>query len=242
LKNVVYAALLAALFLACPRSKETATTSGTQSETTTTATSSTTTETTAGSAPAGTNPAQTAADQEKPMSNYEGKVAEIHTSKGEIDIRFFPDVAPNHVRNFLELAEKGFYNGTKFHRVIPGFMIQGGDPNTISGAPSTWGMGGSPKKVPGEFNAISHKRGIVSMARSQDRNSASSQFFIVVKDSTFLNNEYTVFGQVTKGMEVADAIVNAPSDPGNNRPKDPVTIDSIVIREATEAESGPAPK
>jgi peptidyl-prolyl cis-trans isomerase B (cyclophilin B) len=242
LKTVVSAALLAALVLACGRSNEKPA-SGTQSETTTTtATSSTTAENTSGGTTPATVPAQTADDQEKPMSDYEGKVAELHTSKGEIDIRFFPEVAPNHVRNFLELAEKGFYNGTKFHRVIPGFMIQGGDPNTISGAPNTWGMGGSPKKIAGEFSSISHKRGIVSMARSQDRNSASSQFFIVVKDSTFLDKEYTVFGQVTKGMEVADAIVNAPSDSGNNRPKEPVTIDSIVIRPATEAENGPAPK
>ncbi len=123
------------------------------------------------------------------MSNDKGRVAELHTSKGEIEIRFFAQVAPNHVRNFLELAEKGFYNGTKFHRVIPGFMIQGGDPNTISGSPLTGGMGGSPNKIRAEFNSISHKRGIVSMARSQDPDSASSQFFIVVKDSNFLEQQ-----------------------------------------------------
>ena len=99
------------------------------------------------------------------MSAYQNKVAELHTSAGEIDIRFFPDVAPNHVKNFIDLAEKGFYNGTKFHRVIPGFMIQGGDPNTVSGSPSTWGTGGSGKNVAAEFNSVSHKRGIVSMAR-----------------------------------------------------------------------------
>ena len=175
------------------------------------------------------------------MSNYEGKIAELHTSKGEIDIRFFPEVAPNHVQNFLDLAQKGFYNGTKFHRVIPGFMIQGGDPNTISGSPSTWGTGGSPNKLKAEFNSIAHKRGIVSMARSQDPNSASSQFFIVTSDSTFLDNNYTVFGQVTKGMEVADVIVNGKKD-RNDRPDEPVSINSIVIRDATDAEKGPAPK
>src|SRR5881275_3464005 len=118
-------------------------------------------------------------EEEKPMSYYEDKVAELHTSAGEIDVRFFPDVAPNHVRNFIDLAEKGFYNGTKFHRCIPGFMIQGGDPNTISGSPATWGTGGSGKNVPAEFSAVKHKRGIVSMARSSDPDSASSQFFIV---------------------------------------------------------------
>jgi peptidyl-prolyl cis-trans isomerase B (cyclophilin B) len=242
LKNVVYAALLTALVLSCGRSNESAP-SGTQSETTTTTTasSSTTAGTATDAVPAPPPGAENASTQEKPMSN-EGKVAELHTSKGEIDIRFFPDVAPNHVQNFITLAEKGFYNGTKFHRVIPGFMIQGGDPNTVSGSPSTWGMGGSPNKLKAEFNAISHKRGIVSMARSQDPNSASSQFFIVTTDSPFLDKQYTVFGQVTKGMDVADAIVKAPSDPSTNRPKEPVTIDSIVIRDATDAEKGPAPK
>ena len=228
MKNAVYAALLAALVLSCGRSNETAT-SGTQSETTTTVTSTTTTETAAGdTALTGTTPAQTAGDQEKPMSDYEGKVAELHTSKGQIDIRFFPEVAPNHVRNFLELAGKGAYNGTKFHRVIPGFMIQGGDPNTVSGSPSTWGMGGSPNKIRAEFNDISHKRGIVSMARSQDPNSASSQFFIVVKDSTFLDHEYTVFGQVTKGMDVVDQIVSAPRD-GRDLPDKPVAMTSVTV-------------
>ncbi|HEV7488795.1 MAG TPA: peptidylprolyl isomerase [Thermoanaerobaculia bacterium] len=175
------------------------------------------------------------------MSQYENKVAELHTSAGEIDIRFYPDVAPNHVKNFIDLAEKGFYNGTKFHRVIPGFMIQGGDPNTVSGSPATWGTGGSGKNVSAEFNSISHKRGIVSMARSNDPNSASSQFFIVVADSTFLDKQYTVFGQVTKGMDVADKIVGATRD-GQDRPNNPTSIDKIVIRDAKADEQGPAPK
>jgi cyclophilin family peptidyl-prolyl cis-trans isomerase len=189
-----------------------------------------------------TQTAQTAtASQETSMAQYENKVAELKTSKGEIHIRFFPDVAPNHVRNFIDLAQKGFYNGTKFHRVIPGFMIQGGDPNTKSGDPGTWGTGGSGQNVRAEFNAVPHRRGIVSMARSQNPNSASSQFFIVVADSTFLDNQYTVFGQVTKGMEVADAIVNAPRG-AQDRPNDPVTIQSVTIRDARPDESGPAPK
>ncbi|HEV7921867.1 MAG TPA: peptidylprolyl isomerase [Thermoanaerobaculia bacterium] len=172
------------------------------------------------------------------MSDNEPKVAELHTSAGEIDIRFFPDLAPNHVKNFLTLAGQGFYNGTKFHRVIPGFMIQGGDPNTIQGEANTWGTGGSPNKLKAEFNAIPHKRGIVSMARSNSPDSASSQFFIVVKDSNFLDRNYTVFGEVTKGMEVADKIVNGKRD-RNDRPDEPVTIESITIRPATAEESKP---
>ena len=175
------------------------------------------------------------------MSEYDNKVAELHTTVGEIDIRFFPDVAPNHVKNFLDLANKGFYNGTKFHRIIPGFMIQGGDPNTISGSPYSWGTGGSGTNVSAEFNTVSHKRGIVSMARSNDPNSASSQFFIVTTDSPFLDRQYTVFGQVTKGMDVADKIVNA-SKGANDRPNDPVAITKIVVRDARDDEKGPAPK
>ncbi|HYH06528.1 MAG TPA: peptidylprolyl isomerase [Thermoanaerobaculia bacterium] len=175
------------------------------------------------------------------MSAYENKVAELHTSAGQINIRFFPDVAPNHVRNFLDLAQQGFYDGTKFHRVIPGFMIQGGDPNSKAGDPSTWGTGGSPNKVKAEFNSVSHRRGIVSMARSPHPDSASSQFFIVTSDSAFLDNNYTVFGQVTKGMEVADAIVNAPKA-GGDRPQNPVAITKIVVRDANDDEKGPTPK
>jgi cyclophilin family peptidyl-prolyl cis-trans isomerase len=205
-------------------------------ETTTTQATPTAT-TTAAAKPA----APAAAKQEKkPMSTNE-KVAELHTTAGEIDIRFFPDVAPNHVKNFLDLAQKGFYNGTKFHRVIPNFMIQGGDPNTISGNPATWGTGGSPNNVKAEFNSVPHKRGIVSMARSNDPDSASSQFFIVVADSRFLDNNYTVFGQVTKGMDVADKIVSAPKG-AQDRPTNPVTITKVIVRDAREGETGPAPK
>jgi cyclophilin family peptidyl-prolyl cis-trans isomerase len=173
------------------------------------------------------------------MSQYENKVAELHTTAGQINIRFFPDVAPNHVKNFLDLAERGFYDGTKFHRVIPGFMIQGGDPNTIKGDPRTWGTGGNGDNyVKAEFSSVPHKRGIVSMARAQSPNSASSQFFIVVADSTFLDKQYSVFGEVTKGMEVADKIVNASRGP-NDRPDAPVAITKIVIRDANEDEKGP---
>jgi cyclophilin family peptidyl-prolyl cis-trans isomerase len=185
-------------------------------------------------------PAPKAASEEKPMSYYENKVAELHTSAGEIDIRFFPEVAPNHVKNFIDLAEKGFYNGTKFHRVIPGFMIQGGDPNTISGSPATWGTGGSDKNVNAEFNSIKHKRGIISMARAADPNSARSQFFVMVADYPSLDGQYSAFGQVTKGMDVADKIVSAPTGP-NDRPLNPTAIEKIIIRDAKPDERGPAP-
>ena len=169
------------------------------------------------------------------MSNYENRIAELHTTAGQINIRFLPDVAPNHVKNFIDLSEKGFYDGTKFHRVIPGFMIQGGDPNTKAGNPATWGTGGSQQNIKAEFNKIPHKRGIVSMARAQSPDSASSQFFIVVQDSTFLDNQYTVFGEVTEGMDVADKIVNAPRG-AQDRPNDPVAITKVVVRDAREDE------
>jgi len=180
-------------------------------------------------------------DKKGSMSEYTDKVAELHTTAGEIDIRFFPDVAPKHVKNFIDLAKSGFYNGTKFHRVIPGFMIQGGDPNTKSPDTSTWGYGGPPTKVPAEFSSVKHKRGIVSMARSADPNSAGSQFFIMVADAPSLDNQYSVFGEVTKGMDVADKIVSAPRG-ANDRPNSPTTIEKVVIRDAKASEKGPTPK
>ncbi|HEX8409132.1 MAG TPA: peptidylprolyl isomerase [Thermoanaerobaculia bacterium] len=173
--------------------------------------------------------------QEKPMSAYENKIVELHTTAGQINLRFFPDIAPNHVKNFIDLSEQGFYNGTKFHRVIPGFVIQGGDPNTVSGNPATWGTGGSPKNVKAEFSPRPHKRGILSMARSGHPDSASSQFFICVADVQSLDNAYTVFGEVTQGMDVVDTIVNAPRLPGD-RPENPTTITKAVVRDATDAE------
>jgi cyclophilin family peptidyl-prolyl cis-trans isomerase len=179
--------------------------------------------------------------EEKPMSHYENKIAEVHTTAGQFNIRFFPDVAPGHVKNFIDLSEQGFYNNTKFHRVIPGFVIQGGDPNTISGNPSTWGTGGSPKNLKAEFNAIPHKRGILSMARSGHPDSASSQFFVCVADVPSLDNQYTVFGVVTQGMDIVDKIVNAPTI--GERPQSPVAITKVVVREAqTDAEKAPTPK
>ena len=122
------------------------------------------------------------------FSQSDEQLVILETNLGNITIEFFTDDAPNHVNNFIKLSESGFYDGTIFHRIIPGFMIQGGDPNTISGDPSTWGTGGPEERIDAEFNTIKHNRGIVSMARSADPNSAGSQFFIVHKDSTSLMN------------------------------------------------------
>ena len=141
----------------------------------------------------------------------------INTNLGNIQFELLSDIAPETVRNFIKLAKSGFYDGTLFHRVIPKFMIQGGDPNTKESDKSTWGTGGPGYNIKAEFNSRSHLRGIVSMARSSDPDSAGSQFFIVTGDSTFLDREYTVFGQVVDGMEVADNIVNLPRD-GNDCP------------------------
>jgi peptidyl-prolyl cis-trans isomerase B (cyclophilin B) len=153
----------------------------------------------------------------------------IKTKFGDMEIVFFPDKAPNHVQNFIKLSKSGYYNGTIFHRVIPGFMIQGGDPNTKDPKkPETYGMGGPSEKLKAEFNDTPHRRGIVSMARTNDPNSAGSQFFIVVKDSNFLDGQYTVFGEVVKGMEVADKIVSLPRNPRNDLPNERVEITVTV--------------
>lgn len=153
----------------------------------------------------------------------------VKTRFGEMEIKFHPDVAPKHVENFIKLAKEGFYNGTIFHRVIPGFMIQGGDPNTKDSLKKdTYGQGGPGYTIDAEFNDIPHKRGVVSMARASDPNSAGSQFFIVVEDSRFLDRKYTVFGEVTKGLGVADKIVNLPRDERDN-PKERVEMTVSIV-------------
>ncbi|MBI5426756.1 MAG: peptidylprolyl isomerase [Nitrospinae bacterium] len=157
------------------------------------------------------------------------EVAVIETTLGIVELKFFSDKAPGHVKNFKDLANKGFYNGTTFHRVIPGFMVQGGDPNTQSEDRATHGMGGPGYTIKAEFNDISHKRGIVSMARAQDPNSAGSQFFIVTKDSNFLDRNYTVFGEVAKGMDVVDKIVNSKRDARDN-PVERIVMKSVTIQ------------
>ena len=154
----------------------------------------------------------------------------IKTDFGDVKFSLLPDIAPETVRNFVSLAKKGFYDGTLFHRVIPGFMIQGGDPNTKNSDKSTWGQGGPGYNLKAEFNSRSHLRGIVSMARANDPDSAGSQFFIVTSDSTFLDRQYTVFGEVVDGIEVADKIVNLPRD-GNDCPEQEVKMLEVTISE-----------
>ena len=154
-----------------------------------------------------------------------GETAVIETKFGEIEIEFLEDKAPGHVKNFVDLARKGFYDGTTFHRVIPGFMIQGGCPNTkdAKAGKGSHGTGGPGHTVKAEFNDTPHKRGIVSMARAQDPNSAGSQFFICVADSGFLDRQYTAFGRVVRGMEAVDRVVAAPRD-GRDNPNDRIEM------------------
>ena len=157
-----------------------------------------------------------------------GEIAVIETTLGNIELEFLEDKAPGHVKNFKELSKKGFYDGTIFHRVIPGFMIQGGDPNSKSEDRSAHGTGGPGYTIKAEFNDTPHDRGVLSMARSQDPNSAGSQFFIVVKDAHFLDGKYTAFGRVISGMDVADKIVNSPRDNRDN-PIDRIEMKSVKI-------------
>ena len=160
------------------------------------------------------------------MSN---EIAVIETSLGNIEFELLEDVAPGHVKNFKDLAKEGFYDGTIFHRVIPGFMVQGGDPNTKSDDRSSHGMGGPGHTIKAEFNDEPHVRGIVSMARSQDPDSAGSQFFVVVKDSDFLDGQYTAFGRVISGMDVVDKIIDSPKDDKDN------PIDRIEMKVTIES-------
>ena len=163
--------------------------------------------------------------------------AVISTQFGDIVLEFFDDLAPKHVESFKFHAQNGYYNGTTFHRVIPGFMIQGGDPLTNSEDRSRHGTGGNAAKffgigsesnestwdLPAEFSPTPHERGILSMARSQNPDSGGSQFFICVADARFLDNQYTVFGKVVSGLDVVDAIVSAPRD-GRDNPDDRIEM------------------
>ncbi len=151
------------------------------------------------------------------VANEKAPRVTIKTRFGEMEIVLFPELAPRHVESFVSLARKGFYNGTIFHRVIPGFMIQGGDPNTKD--PSNrkaHGTGGPGYTLPAEFSKIRHEPGIVSAARAADPNSAGSQFFIMVGNAPHLDGQYTVFGEVASGMDVANEIVRQPQDRKNN--------------------------
>ena len=164
-----------------------------------------------------------------------GPKAIIKTKFGDIHLRLYPDVAPNHVGNFIKLAKSGFYDGTIFHRVIPGFMIQGGDPNTKNSLrKETYGQGGpkdekgNPILLKAEFSDIPHKRGIVSMARANEPDTAGSQFFVVVEQSPFLDGKYTAFGEVTKGLGVADKIVSVPRN-DHDLPNDRIEMTVTIV-------------
>ena len=207
---------------------------------------------------AGSAVAQEAAAQEQDTT-----FARLDTDLGSILLVFYPELAPHHVDNFVHLSSTGFYDGSKFHRIVPGFVIQGGDPNSKDADPRNDGMGGptmtdvltdedlelvqkvndmleakgykgldGPANLKAEFSqTIKHSRGTLSMARSQDLDSAGSQFFICVAPTAQLDGKYTIFGQVVTGMDVADIIVNAEKNPsaGRDAPRDPVAINKATI-------------
>jgi peptidyl-prolyl cis-trans isomerase B (cyclophilin B) len=157
------------------------------------------------------------------------EVAVIKTSEGEMVAEFWPDVAPKTVENFKKLAKSGFYDGTAFHRVIKGFMIQGGDPLTKDESKKArWGTGDPGYKIDAEFNKKSHERGVLSMARSQDPNSAGSQFFICHGAPKFLDGQYTAFGKLIKGDDVLEKIATTKTLPGD-RPEKRMNVESIKI-------------
>lgn len=155
----------------------------------------------------------------------------IQTRHGDITVQLFPDLAPKHAESFRNLVKDGFYDGTCFHRVIPGFMIQGGDPNSKDAeARHAHGTGGPGYSVPAEFSDRKHLRGTLSAARSQDPNSAGSQFFLCVADSPWLDGQYSIFGEVVSGIEVADKIVAEPRDERDN-PLERVEVTMKLISE-----------
>jgi peptidyl-prolyl cis-trans isomerase B (cyclophilin B) len=162
------------------------------------------------------------------------EVAVIKTSAGEMVIGFWPDVAPKTVENFIKLAKQGFYDGTAFHRIVKGFMIQGGDPNTKDpNKAELYGTGGPGYQIKAEFNDRKHELGVISMARSRDPDSAGSQFFICLGDAPFLNGKYTAFGKLIKGQDVLLKIGDTPVGPSpsgeNSRPLQRVSLESIKI-------------
>jgi peptidyl-prolyl cis-trans isomerase B (cyclophilin B) len=162
------------------------------------------------------------------------ELAQITTTEGEMLIEFWPDVAPKTVENFKTLAQKGFYDGTCFHRIIRGFMIQGGDPLTKDSArESHWGTGGPGYQIKAEFNDRSHQRGVISMARSANPDSAGSQFFICDGDASFLDRQYTAFGRLVKGDDVLAKIAGTPVGPGGSgeqsKPQKRIGVVSIKI-------------
>ncbi len=171
------------------------------------------------------------------MSNEpnNNEVAVIKTGYGELTLAFWPDAAPKTVENFKQLARAGFYDGTAFHRILKGFMIQGGCPHTKEGGSGAPGTGGPGWKVKAEFNAKPHVRGVVSMARSSHPDSAGSQFFICHGDAKFLDRQYTAFGQLAAGDDVLERIANVPTKPGGggekSAPVERVAVESVKIVE-----------
>jgi len=169
----------------------------------------------------------------KESSNPSTPQVIIHTTSGDMTVEFWSDVAPKTVANFLKLSREGFYNGTAFHRIIKGFMIQGGCPKSKQGANGMPGTGGPGYQIKAEFNNRSHQKGVLSMARSQDVDSAGSQFFICHGDASFLNNKYTAFGKLVKGEDVLDKIAAIPcTGPERSSPTERVEITGVEIIEA----------
>jgi peptidyl-prolyl cis-trans isomerase B (cyclophilin B) len=197
-----------------------------------------------------------------PVAAAERPFVSLHTDAGTISAVLYPELAPHHVANFLHLSRTGFYNGTLFHRIVPGYIIQGGDPNSKDEDPRNDGLGGpsledvlGPEELAlveevntllaekgytgvneevnlkAEFSTdVTHERGVLSMARAPDPDSAGSQFFIAVTATPQLDGQYTIFGQVVEGMDVVDAIVSAPTDPAiRQRPAEPVSIVSMEV-------------
>ena len=170
-------------------------------------------------------------EQVQPTEVQKSKeIAVITTAFGDIKIEFKDEIVPKTVENFKKLAKSGFYDGTIFHRIIPGFVIQGGDPNTISGTPDTWGLGGPRYTIPPEFSNLTHKKYIVSMARGADINSAGSQFFIVLGDAPWLDGQYTIFGEVVSGQDIVDKIASLETN-SLDQPIHPVDarIEKIIV-------------
>jgi peptidyl-prolyl cis-trans isomerase B (cyclophilin B) len=156
----------------------------------------------------------------------------LKTSYGEMRLKFWPDVAPKTVENFKKLAREGFYNGTAFHRIIKGFMIQGGCPNTKEGERGMPGTGGPGYTIKAEFNPKSHVRGVISMARSSHPDSAGSQFFIVHGDARFLDRQYTAFGELVAGDDVLERIATVPTKAAGGEKSTPierVALESVTI-------------
>ncbi len=173
-------------------------------------------------------------EEKKPMETNQKEVAVLKTSDGEMVVEFWSDVAPKTVENFKKLAKEGFYDGTAFHRIIKGFMIQGGDPNTKDlNKESSYGTGGPGYKIPAEFNERPHVRGVLSMARSSDPNSGGSQFFVCLGTASSLDRQYTAFGKVIKGLDVLDKIGTTPvsrSNSGeNSKPNTRVSLESVKV-------------